>query len=82
MIIEVIAVARHEDGTPHWLYTHAETFVPLDDEERNNVEMSGAILRRLDEAGTAIANQANVDLTRRLWERPEDPSPGEDAHGT
>lgn len=74
MIIEVIALARYEDGSPHWLYTHVESFVPLEDEEKNNVEMSGMILRRLDEAGASIATQANVDLTRRLWER----DPGED----
>jgi hypothetical protein len=72
--------AAFEDGTPYWAFEHSEVFVQdLSDEEANHVELSGRILRRLDEAAGAIAEQANVDLTRRTWEgkrEPEDPDGG------
>lgn len=79
MIWEVIVVARQEDtGLPYWTYSHSEQFVPTGDEADDNVAMSGAILERLDEAATAIARQANADLSRPL--RPDTGSE-EDADG-
>jgi hypothetical protein len=74
VIIEVLAIARHEDGVPHWTYNHVEQVIAVDDEEENVVTLAAAIQRRLDEARGSIGAQAGVDLGRRLWER----EPGEE----
>jgi transposase len=68
VIIDVIAVARHEDGMPHWTYQHTEQYVPTGDEEKDTIAMAAMVQRRLDEARGSVSDQAGVDLSRRLWE--------------